>query len=381
MSKRVPEGRTVFDAALERLIEIYEGGHRIVVSFSAGKDSGICLEMAILAAKLTGRLPVDVVMRDEEIMFPGTYEYAERVAARPEVRFRWLIANQPIINVFNREQPYWWVFDPSLPPERWMRQPPSMAEVIPEKNIDAMTIPERFPVEEGKTLFAVVGLRVSESIQRMYGLFSSKGHVTKPNKHGVRLLRPIYDWQDADVWKAIENNGWDYNKAYDVMFRMLGGKGKLLRIAPPTMNIHGAPLLSMAQRAWPRWFDKLAERCPGVRTVAQFGTRVLKPDRRHGETWQVTFERECVEKAPEWIRERAVLSRDVMLRAHSRHSTAPFPENSACPQCVGNMGSWKSLTIHLYNGDPFSTKMTRLPLIEPHFLREGAGTWGGKPTW
>src|SRR5262245_28576537 len=126
----------VFDAALDRLTSLYAEGHRLVVSFSAGKDSGVCLELAILAARTTGRLPVDVVMRDEEIMYPGTFEYAERVAARPEVRFRWLIAHQPIVNVFDRLSPYFWTFDPLLPPEEWVRQPPAFAETIPDLCID-----------------------------------------------------------------------------------------------------------------------------------------------------------------------------------------------------------------------------------------------------
>jgi predicted phosphoadenosine phosphosulfate sulfurtransferase len=98
-------GSTVFDAALERLIALYDEGHRLVISFSGGKDSTCVLNIAILAARATGRLPVEVILRDEEIIFPGTYEYAERVAQRPEVSFNWVYANQPIINVFNRANP------------------------------------------------------------------------------------------------------------------------------------------------------------------------------------------------------------------------------------------------------------------------------------
>jgi len=49
------------------MVEVYEAGHHVVVSFSAGKDSGVCLEVCLLAAKETGNLPLDVVMRDEEI--------------------------------------------------------------------------------------------------------------------------------------------------------------------------------------------------------------------------------------------------------------------------------------------------------------------------
>src|SRR5688572_16949050 len=65
----------VYDAALQRLVDAYKEGHRLVVAFSAGKDSTAVLEMAIQAARITGNLPVEAWMRDEEIMYPGTYEY------------------------------------------------------------------------------------------------------------------------------------------------------------------------------------------------------------------------------------------------------------------------------------------------------------------
>lgn len=76
---RVYTGRDVFAEAVHRMVRVYGEGHRVVVSFSGGKDSGVCLEVCLEAARQTGRLPVEVIMRDEEIMFPGTFEYAERV--------------------------------------------------------------------------------------------------------------------------------------------------------------------------------------------------------------------------------------------------------------------------------------------------------------
>src|SRR5690348_104758 len=92
--------QNVLEATLERLCDLYEQGHRVVFSFSGGKDSGVCVELGIQAARRTGRLPIEVIMRDEEILFPGTFEYAERLANRPEVQFHWVVAHQPIINVF-----------------------------------------------------------------------------------------------------------------------------------------------------------------------------------------------------------------------------------------------------------------------------------------
>lgn len=373
-------GTDVFNQAIDRMAALYREGHRVVVSFSGGKDSTCCMEVCVAAAMETGRLPVEVVMRDEEIMYPGTFEYAERVAARPDISFNWLVARQPIINVFNRKSPYFWTFDPLLKPEEWVRQPPGYAIEIPDLCIDKMTIPDRFPIEEGKTLFAVIGLRVQESRGRMYGLFSSGGYLTGANKFGVRNARPIYDWTDGDVWKAIKDNGWDYNRAYDTM-HALGVPRSRLRIAPPTMNPAGVGELSKAAAAWPTWFGKVCQRLPGVRTAAQFGKRAVSADRRYGETWEECFYRECVDTAPDWIKERALMARDKLTKTHAHHSSSPFPEVEPCYTCFGNLGSWKQLTMAVYSGDPFAMKANFLPLIEPEFFRAGAGKWFGTPSF
>lgn len=57
---------SVLEEGINRLKSLYEDEHEVVVSFSAGKDSTVCLELAIIAARETGNLPVKVVMRDEE---------------------------------------------------------------------------------------------------------------------------------------------------------------------------------------------------------------------------------------------------------------------------------------------------------------------------
>jgi predicted phosphoadenosine phosphosulfate sulfurtransferase len=376
-------GTDVFNMAVDRMAALYKAGHRMVVSFSGGKDSCCTLEICIIAAREAGRLPVEVVLQDEEVAYPGTYEYSERIAARPEVKFHWFVMCQPMINIFNRKQPYFWCFDPYLKPEEWVRQPPAFAERIPHIDISMMTIPERFPPPEGKGLYAVIGLRTQESRGRLYGLHQSGGYITAPNSMGVRSARPIYDWSDGDVWKAIKDNQWDYNHAYDTLFTM-GVRPQMLRVAPPTMNAGGINTLQIAAAAWPRWFERVCTRLPGVRTAAQFGKRVVLPTRQLGETWEQTFQRECVDEAPAWIRERASAVRDMLLSAHGRHSTTKFPDVAPCYTCHNNNGSWKQLCMNLYNGDPFSTKTAHLTkFVEPSVFRPGAPDWfvGGKPTW
>ena len=363
-------------------MKLYEAGHRLVVSYSAGKDSTCVLEVALEAARQTDRLPVEVLMRDDEIVHPGTAELALETAARPDIDFTWIVAHQPVINVFNRAQPYFWAFDPLLQPDEWVREPPDWATHIDQLSIDQMVLPERFPVEPPRELYAVMGLRVQESQYRLYGLFASGGYVTKANQYGVRFARPIYDWTDGDVWKAIADYKWPYNSAYDVLHR-LGRRRDKLRLGPPSMTTHAAVEAKLLAQGWPEWFDRVCKRLPGMRTVAQFGRKAVTPQRRLGETWEECFKRVCVEEAPEWIAVRAAKAHEGTLRGHRRHSTRPFPEINNCPLCGRNLGSWRAMARALYNGDPFSLKTGHMGMayVEPEYFRPGAGTWGGRPAF
>ena len=373
-------GANVFDSAIDRVVQVYEMGHRIVVSVSGGKDSCCAMEVTLIAAQMTDNLPVDIIHREEEIIYPGTREYLMRVAERDEVNMHWMVAHQPTVNAFNREHPYWWVMDPTLEPSQWVTEPPPYAYDIPDLEIGGMVRPSRFPPPPGKELINVVALRVRESNTRRAGLFSAGGALcgpfANPNTDLARGLRPIYDWEDGDIWKAIHDNGWDYNDAYDVMHRK-GIERSRLRIGPPSMNPASIGHLPMASQAWPYWWDKVCARLPGIRAAAQFGKRVVEPFHHVGETWEQTYQRECIDQAPNWIAERSSIVRDLVLEGHAKHSTQPLPELDRCRLCPTFGTNWKKMAQIMYLGDPISQK-TPLPFLEPEEMRPGAGYWWGR---
>jgi predicted phosphoadenosine phosphosulfate sulfurtransferase len=322
----------VYEASLKRLVDAYKAGDRMVVAFSAGKDSTVVLEMAIAAARITGNLPVEVWMRDEEIMLPGTYEYAERVASRPEVKMHWLISGQASVNIFNRKNPYYWVFDPLLDPSQWMRTPPPYAKWVDQLSLYNVVNPASFPPPEGHYLVVIMGVRGSESRRRNMLIHQSGGAWSGFTGQGAagkgrdleKHFRPIYDWNTSDVWRAIKEFQWDYNDAYNAMTRF-GMRASAQRIAPIAMTTHGIPMLALASKAWPNWFEKLNERLPGVRLAALYGKRAIEPVRKQAESWEQAYQRLNIDEAPDWIKPRADISplphlqlRQCVVEAHDR---------------------------------------------------------------
>lgn len=406
----------VFEAAYNRIAEVYKNDDRVVVATSGGKDSTAVVELTVQVARDLGKLPVDVVHRDEEIMYPGTFEYVRRTAERTdEIDLHWVIAGQPIHNAYDRFNPYWWVFDP-LAEDRWVRGYPGHGEPQlpgrPAYWIDNQEIryisgfklfplrgyrgwedwdeltwqqrlrrakKEQYPYNpEVAQVVSMVGMRTEESRGRYLALLSMQGWFTGVGQPGNVTGYPLFDWSTADVWKFIKDGGFDYNEAYDVMTRY-GMKGPAQRIAPPTFA-EGSDTLKMASQAWPQWWERVCNRVGGLRRAAQFGKVAIKPRKNPGQSWEDVYRDELMnpEVVPPWIAERAQTLVKITLRWHKRKSSGPLPEEAACPTCQPGVDSWKSLVDTMWDGDPFSKKAIQLPNMEPEYFREGAGVWWRK---
>ena len=378
----------VFEASVQRLTGLYADGHRIVHSFSGGKDSLVMLECAIIAARQTNRLPVEVVMRDEEIGWPDHYEFCERTANRPEVDMTWLIANQPHSYAYDRARPFWWAFDPRVPPHRWVRQYPDWAQHISEINITVINSSLRYPPPAGKDLITTVGIRAQESRNRLLGVFSMNGWMTGRNANGSINAWPIYDWKEADVWHAIREFGFDYPKAYDDLYR--AGVKRTANRMGAFLNRYATPMMPVAAKVWPKFFERLYARFPGLREGIQLGESITRPHKLETETWEQCFWRECVETAPAWIAERASKVARNTAERHILHAAAEgmpltISDHLQCFKCGMGRGSWRELAEGLYMGDPFSEfAASGLHYMEPEQFRPElagtpAGRWGGHP--
>lgn len=363
----VYRGRNVLEAAVDRCYQEMIAGNRMIFTVSGGKDSTVMLETGLMAARKAGQLPIEVMFRDDEILYPDTVDYLMRLAARPEIKMHWIVNKQAAPNIFNRELPFYWCFDPELPPEKWVREYPEFATVdLDNINLYYMVNPVAYAPEPGKKVVSVVGIRTEESRHRAFAIMSNKGAKSFAAKDPRMIsLYSIYDWKVGDVWKAIKEFKWDYNRCYDVLYKM-GLAKKHQRLSQIAMAVSSTKALQKAAQAWPRWFDKVCDRLPGIRTVVNFGDRSLRPIRYTTETWEQCFQRSCIDTAPQWIAERSTWARNRVLANHAEHAKLPLPDVTDCGICAM---SWRRLAWSLYHGDPFHIELMWMPDVEPSIFR------------
>jgi predicted phosphoadenosine phosphosulfate sulfurtransferase len=197
------EGRDVLAAARERFRLIYPRFDAPVVSFSGGKDSTVCLHLALEAAEEAGKLPVKAYFWDEEAIHPETIEYVERVRLRGDVELRWLCLPIMRRNACSRTQPYWYCWDPDVE-HLWCRPMPECAEREAPWFKKGMAIPDAGPFIYGReygTVCDIRGIRADESMRRLMSVLNrmEENWIAGARDGHFYPSSPIFDWMVPDV--------------------------------------------------------------------------------------------------------------------------------------------------------------------------------------
>jgi len=312
IAKKKAIDKNVLDLARERVDEAFKLFDTVAVSFSGGKDSTVCLHLALDAAQARGKNLI-VFHYDEEAIPYETEDYVRRVAAMPGLELRWYCLPIQHRNACTRKQPYWYPWAPE-DEAKWVRPLPPEAitfdqvEGFPAEREKRPTMPDSVPLlfeklQYGRTAM-VMGIRADESLTRTRAILmrhSDTRPYIRPWAENLVKVYPIYDWSTADVWTAPKLFGWDHNAAYDVM-EAAGISHNDQRCAPPYGEEPMRGLWTFAI-CFPEIWDKMSNRVPGAATAARYSQTELYayggvPDKPAGMSWPA-FIRQWIEKHPQ----------------------------------------------------------------------------------
>ena len=258
----------VFEAAKRRIRYIFQEYPEVFVWVSGGKDSTVIFHMVYEVAKELGRLPLNVGWIDQEAEWKATEEVVKDIMYNSDVKPFWFQMPIKIFNATSFEQDWLHCWD-NAEEHMWMRKkdPISIKENIYKTDrfgeLYGKIISTHFP----KTKIASFGgVRCEESPARFAGLTGSFTYkdITwgKKNTKYHQTFYPLYDWSYSDIWKAIFDHNWKYNKVYDYQYRY-GIDVLNMRIS----NLHHETALKnlfYLPEVEPDTYNKLTQRMSGV---------------------------------------------------------------------------------------------------------------------
>ena len=264
---------------MERVKTCYKLADRVICDLSGGKDSGSCVEVALIAARELGR-PLIVRYFDEELMMPDLEAYLmrmrERSLADGDWEFRWYAFERAERLGWDGRE--WRIFD-SRCPGAWIRQPPAFAvREIPGGRPGVLRGWERFESDEARahmpaSTCVIGGRRIAENPTRAM-LTKTRGWYLSPyGKLPYARACPIFDWSNQEVWQAIRARGWDWNRHYLKLWRAGVGRN-YLRHGLGT-GLQGTKTMHLMRRIAPEVYARAVVRLPAIELCERYGESAL----------------------------------------------------------------------------------------------------------
>lgn len=280
-------GKSVLDAARERMAFVFDSFENIIVSVSGGKDSTVMAHMALAEASRRQRR-IGLFLLDEEVLYQSSVDQVERLMALfPENTKRmWLQIPFLLTNATSLTDGQLRCWEPGEH-KLWMRPKGEHNvkfkpwreedEVLRSgyKWLDFYGALSNFERCHPGAAF-LVGLRAAgESPNRWRAVTKNPIDVAGQRiywgtkKSDATVLYPLYDWNFHDVWRYIHDERLPYSRIYDLQFR----KGYPITEMRVSSLIHERAFKSIVDlpEFEPKTYARLLKRVKGIALAQETG--------------------------------------------------------------------------------------------------------------
>lgn len=301
---KIPIGKTVLDASIERIQFVFDNFPKIYLSFSAGKDSSVMLHL-VMAEAIKRNRKIGLLLIDLEAQYKLTIGHALDLFTeyKDYIEPYWVALPMSLRNAVSQYQPQWMCWEPGKKDD-WVRSPPDIA-ITDTSYFPFFKVGMEFEdfIDEfghwygkGDLTACFVGIRCDESLNRFRAIASKKKTPfegkcwTTWKSRGLYNIYPIYDWRTKDIWIYNGKFGKKYNHLYDRM-QMAGLSIHQQRICQPYGDDQkkGLWLYHLIE---PETWGRVVARVNGANSGALYTTETgnisgnIKISLPEGHTWQ-----------------------------------------------------------------------------------------------
>lgn len=280
--------QNVYEATQERLKYIFNEFDNILVAFSGGKDSGVCLNLCYDYAKEHNMLnKLAMYHLDYEAQYQMTTDYVEETFKKfNDIKQYWLCLPVGADCGCKMDGGMWTVWERSKK-NLWVREMPTYECVINQDNcpFEMYEGQKDYEVQDnfgtwyskkyGNTA-VIIGIRADESLNRFRAIASDKKVNKYKNKNYIinkssitHNVYPIYDWRTQDIWIYNGKYNKSYNRLYDLYYQA-GLNIDQMRVANPFHSC-GMDNLKLYKIIDPNSWGKMVGRVNGVCFAGIYG--------------------------------------------------------------------------------------------------------------